>query len=60
MPLKKGKSKKVISSNIKREIKAGKPRKEKKEIIKSSGPLLQNFLNPFNFIYFIPNNINLL
>lgn len=28
MPLKKGKSKKVISSNIKREIKAGKPRKQ--------------------------------
>lgn len=28
MPLKKGKSKKVISSNIKTEIKAGKPRKQ--------------------------------
>lgn len=28
MPLKKGKSKKVISSNIRREIKAGKPQKQ--------------------------------
>jgi hypothetical protein len=28
MPLKKGKSKKTISSNIKREIKAGKPKKQ--------------------------------
>lgn len=28
MPLKKGKSKKVISENIRREIKAGKPRKQ--------------------------------
>jgi len=28
MPLKKGKSKKVISSNIRREIKAGKPKKQ--------------------------------
>ena len=28
MPLQKGKSKKVISSNIKREIKAGKPKKQ--------------------------------
>ena len=28
MPLKKGKSKKTISENIKREIKAGKPRKQ--------------------------------
>lgn len=28
MPLKKGSSKKVISSNIKTEIKAGKPRKQ--------------------------------
>jgi len=28
MPLKKGKSKKVISKNIKTEIKAGKPRKQ--------------------------------
>lgn len=28
MPLKKGKSKKVISSNIKAEIKAGKPQKQ--------------------------------
>ena len=28
MPLKKGKSKKVISSNIRREIKAGKPPKQ--------------------------------
>ena len=28
MPLKPGKSKKVISSNIRREIKAGKPRKQ--------------------------------
>ena len=28
MPLKKGKSKKTISSNIRKEIKAGKPRKQ--------------------------------
>jgi hypothetical protein len=28
MPLKKGKSKKVIASNIRREIKAGKPKKQ--------------------------------
>lgn len=28
MPLKKGKSKKVISSNIRREIKSGKPQKQ--------------------------------
>tara|TARA_Y100000310_G_C20704315_1_gene833524 strand:+ start:11154 stop:11297 length:144 start_codon:yes stop_codon:yes gene_type:complete len=28
MPLKKGKSKKVISSNIKKEMKAGKPQKQ--------------------------------
>lgn len=28
MPLKKGKSKKVISENIKREIRAGKPHKQ--------------------------------
>lgn len=28
MPLKKGKSKKVISSNIKKEIKSGKPQKQ--------------------------------
>jgi hypothetical protein len=28
MPLKKGSSKKVISSNIRREIKAGKPQKQ--------------------------------
>ena len=28
MPLKKGKSKKVISDNIKTEVKAGKPRKQ--------------------------------
>lgn len=28
MPLKKGKSRKAISSNIKTEIKAGKPRKQ--------------------------------
>lgn len=28
MPLKKGKSKKIISSNIRREIKAGKSRKQ--------------------------------
>lgn len=28
MPLKKGKSKKTISSNIKKEIKAGKPHKQ--------------------------------
>ena len=28
MPLKKGKSKKVISSNIRTEIRAGKPRKQ--------------------------------
>jgi hypothetical protein len=28
MPLKKGKSKKVISANIKTEIKAGKPKKQ--------------------------------
>jgi len=28
MPLKKGKSKKTISSNIKKEIKAGKPKKQ--------------------------------
>lgn len=28
MPLKPGKSKKVISSNIRREIKAGKPKKQ--------------------------------
>lgn len=28
MPLKKGSSKKVISSNIKKEIKAGKPQKQ--------------------------------
>jgi hypothetical protein len=28
MPLKKGSSKKIISSNIKKEIKAGKPQKQ--------------------------------
>lgn len=28
MPLKKGKSKKVIASNIRREIRAGRPRKQ--------------------------------
>ena len=28
MPLKKGKSKKVISSNIRKEVKAGKPQKQ--------------------------------
>ena len=28
MPLRKGKSSKVISSNIKREVKAGKPKKQ--------------------------------
>lgn len=28
MPLKKGKSKKVISANIRKEIKAGKPQKQ--------------------------------